>query len=105
MLICFYLAIFKLTSAKFLTYAYNLRTVKSNNMKFGSSLRLMSCMFVSNFEAISHVTLVLGPENRPESLSQKAVLFKNGLSVVKNISLGNMPQNIISSQPSRFRPQ
>ena len=29
----------------------------------------MSCMFVPNFEAIGQVTLVLGPENRPESLT------------------------------------
>ena len=33
------------------------------------SLRLMSCMFVPNFEAIGHVTSVLEPENRPESLA------------------------------------
>ena len=29
----------------------------------------MSCMFAPNFEAISRVTLVLGPENRPASLA------------------------------------
>ena len=29
----------------------------------------MSCMFVPNFEAIGHVTLVLGPENRSASLA------------------------------------
>ena len=29
----------------------------------------MSCMFVPNFEAIGHVTLVLEPENRPSSLA------------------------------------
>ena len=29
----------------------------------------MSYMFVHNFEAIGHVTLVLGPENRPASLA------------------------------------
>ena len=38
-------------------------------MKFWHSLRLMSCMFVVNFEAISLVTLVLGLENRTESLT------------------------------------
>ena len=36
---------------------------------FDSSLKLMSCMFVPIFEAISHVTLILEPENRPESLA------------------------------------
>ena len=32
--------------------------------------------FVPNFEAIGHVTLVLGPENLPESLTLKTVLLK-----------------------------
>ena len=34
-----------------------------------SCLRLMSCMFVPNFEAIGHVTLVSEPENRSTSLA------------------------------------
>ena len=50
----------------------------------------MSCMFVPNFEAIGHVTLVLEPENLPASLAQKAVSVKNGLSTAKNISCGYM---------------
>ena len=41
----------------------------------------MSYMFVLIFEAIGHVTLVLEPENRPASLAQKAVSFKNGLTL------------------------
>ena len=56
-------------SAKFLTFAYNLRTVWSSYMKFDSSLRLMSCMFVPHFKVSGHVTLVLEPENRPASLA------------------------------------
>ena len=50
----------------------------------------MSYMFVPNFEAISHVTLVLEPENRRASLAYKAVSVKNGLSTAKNISFGCM---------------
>ena len=50
----------------------------------------MSYMFVPNFEAIGHVTLVLEPENCPTSLAYKAVSVKNGLSTVKNISYGCM---------------
>ena len=57
----FWLAIFQLTSAKFQTFAYNSRVVWSGYMKFWPSLRLMNCMFVSNFVAIGHVTLVLEP--------------------------------------------
>ena len=50
----------------------------------------MSYMFVSNFDAIGHVTLVLGPENRPASLAYKAISVKNGLSTAKNILNGYM---------------
>ena len=76
--LCFYSAIFQLTSAKFQTFAYYSRTVRSSYID--SSLRLMSYMFVPNFEAIGHVTLVLEPENRPASLAYKAISVKNGLS-------------------------
>ena len=38
-------------------------------------------MFVPNFEAINHVTLVLGPENHPESLAEEAVSLKNGFKI------------------------
>ena len=34
----------------------------------------MSCMFVPNFEAIGHVTLVLEPENRPAKFGVKSGL-------------------------------
>ena len=50
----------------------------------------MSYLFVPNFKAIGHVTLVLEDENRLASLAQKAVSFKNGLSTAKNISCGYM---------------
>ena len=43
----------------------------------------MSYMFVPNFGAIGHVILVLEPENRPSSLTYKAVSVKNGLSTTK----------------------
>ena len=43
-------------------------------MDFGSNLRLLSCMFVPNFDSISYVTLVLEPETPPK------VWRKSGLS-------------------------
>ena len=47
----------------------------------------MSCMFIPNFEAIGHVTLVLEPENRPRKFGVKAASIKNGFKVrQKNIS-------------------
>ena len=64
-------------------------------------------MLVSNFEAEGYVTLVLEPENRPASLTYKAVSLKNGLSTAKNISRGYMsyPYDTLSSQPTHFWPQ
>ena len=62
-------------------------------------------MFVPNFEAITYVTSVLGPENRPGSLAYKAVSFKNGLGTAKHISHGYIPLDILSSQPTHFRPR
>ena len=41
-------------------------------------------MLVPNFEAMSLVSSVLGPENYLESLVQKVVLFKNSLNMAKN---------------------
>ena len=67
--LCFYSAIFQLTSAKFQTFAYNSRTVWSRYMKFRHQFEINDCMIVLNFEAIGHVTLVLGPKNRPASLA------------------------------------
>ena len=66
--LCFYSAIFQLTSAKLQTFAYNSRTVWSRYIKFGQQFE-MSSMFVPNFEAIGHVTSVLEPENRPATLA------------------------------------
>ena len=48
---------------------YNFRVLFTPLMNSDSSLRLMSCMFVHNFEAIGHATSVLEPENRPASLA------------------------------------
>ena len=62
----------------------------------------MSFTIVPNFEAIDHVTEVLGPENRPESLAYKAVSFKNGLSAAKNNSHSYMSKDTLSSLPTYF---
>ena len=48
----------------------------------------MSLMFVHNFEAIGHVTLVLEPENRLAGLVQKAVSVKNSFKYGKKYFIG-----------------
>ena len=65
----FYSAIFQLMSAKFQTLLITRERLGLATWNFDSSLRLLSYMFVPNFEAIGHVTLVLEPENRPASLA------------------------------------
>ena len=67
--LCFYSAIFQLTRAKFQTFPLTRERLGLATGNFDSSLRLMSYMFVPNFGAIGHVTLVLEPENRPASLA------------------------------------
>ena len=65
----------------------------------------MSCIFLLYFEAIAHVTWILGSENLPESLALKAVSFKNGLRTAKNISHGYISLDTLSSLPTYFWPQ
>ena len=60
-------------------------------------------MFLPNFKTINSVIVVLEPENSPESLAQKAVSFKNGLSTPKNISLGYMSQASLAVRYGTFR--
>ena len=58
-------------SVRFYTFAYNLRTVWSSNMKLLQRFEIIDLQVCSlpNFQAIGHVTLVLQPKNRPESLA------------------------------------
>ena len=49
MFLCFYLAIFQLTSAKFQTFAYNSRTVWSNYMKFWQQLEINELRVCTKF--------------------------------------------------------
>ena len=48
-LLCFYLAIFQLTSAKFQTFAYNLRMVWSSYMKFGQQFEINELYVCTKF--------------------------------------------------------
>ena len=83
---CFHSAIFQLTSAKFRFLLMTRERFGLATRNFDRNLRLMSSTFIPNFEAISHMTLVLGPKNCPKNLAKKAVSLNNGLSTAKNIS-------------------
>ena len=99
--LCFYLTILKPTNM-FLTFAYNSKPVWSRYIEIDSGLRIISCILVPNFEAISHVILVLGPKNCHKSLIYKAVSFKNGLSTAKNFLHGYTSFDTFSSLPTTF---
>ena len=47
--LCFYSAIFQLTSAKFQTFAYNSKTVGSSNMKFGQQFEINELYVCTKF--------------------------------------------------------
>ena len=47
--LCFYSAIFQLTSAKFQTFAYNSRTVGSSYMKFGKQFEIIELYVCTKF--------------------------------------------------------
>ena len=49
MFLCFYLAIFQLTSAKFQTFAYNSRTVGSSYMKLGQQFEINELYVCTKF--------------------------------------------------------
>ena len=65
----------------------------------------MSYMFVQNFEAIGHVTLVLELKNRVRNFGTKSGLSQKRLEYGKNISYGYMSSDTFSSQPTHVCPQ
>ena len=60
--LCFYSAIFQLTSAKFQTFAYSY-------MKFWQEFESNQFYVYTKFRGNWYVNLVLEPENRPASLA------------------------------------
>ena len=50
--LCFYSAIFQLTSAKFQTFAYNSRTIGSSNTKFGQEFEINELYVCTKFRDI-----------------------------------------------------
>ena len=65
----------------------------------------MSYMFVENFEAIRHVTLVLELKNRAGKFGIKSGLSQKRLEYGKNILYGYMSSDTFSSQPTHVWPQ
>ena len=65
-----------------------------------SSFKLTWCLFVPNFAVIGHLTLILRPENRPESMAKKTTSIKNGLVLQKLFCMvQNIKKTFISINP------
>ena len=103
--LCFYSAIFQLTSAKFQTFAYNSRTVESSYMKFRQQFEINELYVCTKFRGNTSRDFGFRTRKPPASLAYKVVSVKNGLSTAKNISYGYMSQDTLSSQPIHFWPR
>ena len=102
--LCFYSAIFQLTSAKFRTFAYNSRTVWSSYMKFGQQFEINELYVCTQFRGNRLCDFGFRTRKPPRKFGVKSSLSQNGLSTAKNISYGCMSQDTLSSQPTHFWP-
>ena len=103
--LCFYSAIFQLTSAKFQAFAYNSRTVWSSYMKFLQQFEINELHVCTKFRGNRSRDFGFRTRKPPRKFGVKSGLVKNGLSTAKNISWGYMSQDTLSSLPTHFWPR
>ena len=84
--LCFYSAIFQLTSAKFKTFAYNSRTVESSNMIFEQQFEINELYVCTKFRGNRSREFGFRTQNPPRKFGVKSGPVKNGLSTAKKIS-------------------
>ena len=83
MFVCFYSPIFQLMSAKFQTFAYNSRTVRSSCMKFWQQFEINELYVSPNFKAIGHMTLIFRTRKPPQKFGVKSGLSQKRLKYGK----------------------
>ena len=83
MFLCFYSAIFQLTSAKFQTFAYNSRTVGSSYMKFGQQFEINELYVCTKFRGNRSRDFGFRTRKPPRKFGVKSGLSQNGLSTDK----------------------
>ena len=88
--LCFHSAIFKLTSAKFQTFAYNSRTVWSSYMKYGQQFEVNVLHVCTKFPGNSSRDLDFRTEKPSGKCGIKSGLIPKRLKYGKNISHGYM---------------
>ena len=90
MFLCFYSAIFQLTSAKFQTFAYNSRTVWSSYMKFGQQFEINDLYVCTKFRGNGSRDFGFRTRKPPRKFGVKTGLSQKRLKYGKNISYGCM---------------
>ena len=87
-LLCFYSAIFQLTSAKFQTFAYNLRTVGSSYIKFGQQFEINELYVCTKFRGNRSCYFGFRTRNPPRKFGVKSGLSQKRLKYGKKYFIG-----------------
>ena len=102
--LCFYSAIFQLTSAKFLTFAYNSRTVGSNYIKFGQQFEINELYVCTTFRGNRSRDFGFRTQKPPCKFGVKSGLSQKRLKYAKQYFIW-LYVDTLSSQPTHFWPQ
>ena len=84
--LCFYSAIFQLTSARFQTFAYNSRTVSSSYMKFGQQFDINELYVSTQFRGNRLRDFGFRTRKPPRKFGVKSGFSQKRLKYGKNIS-------------------
>ena len=88
MFLCFYSAIFQLTSAKFQTFAYNSRTVGSKWMKFGQQFEIIELYVCTKFRGNRSRNFGFRTRKPPRKFGVKSGLSQKRLKNDKKYFMG-----------------
>ena len=86
--LCFYSAIFQLTSAKFQTFAYNSRTVWSSNMKFGQQFEINELYVCTQFRGNKSRDFSFRTRKPPRKFGVKSGFSQKRLKYGKKYFIG-----------------
>ena len=88
MFVWFYSAIFQLTSAKFLTFAYNSKTVGSSYMKFGQQFEINELYVCTHFRGNRSRDFGFRTRKPPHKIGVKSGLSQKRLKYGKKYFIG-----------------
>ena len=100
--LCFYSAIFQLTSAKFQTFAYNSRTVRSSCKKFLQQFEINELYVCTKFRDNKSRDFGFRTRKPPRKLGVKSGLSQKRLKYGKKYFIWLYVSRYPSSQPTHF---